>query len=192
MRIGICLLAAVGMWLITGGWTPPFGYRAGYLPNRDVCANAAFSVPDPEGTEQLRKKKRSEVTCTYAHDDRPLKELRSALKSRVFQVLAADTYAAVDQQVWAEFLPAGSDSTPNDPQHEAVFSAVHAALKEDSDLTLFARAVQRAFQQFEETGLLERLGHPLEDGSQISVKVHPLGKPDFLQLVDVKKVRIAK
>ena len=70
--------------------------------------------------------------------------------------------------------------------------AIHAALKEDSDLTLFARAVQRTFQQFEETGLLERLGHTLEDGSQISVKVHSLGKPDFLQLVDVKKVRIAE
>ncbi len=40
--------------------------------------------------------------------------------------------------------------------------------------------------------MLERLEHPPEDGSQISVKVHPLGKPDFLQLVDVKKIRIAE
>ena len=90
LRIGICLLAAVGMWLITCGWTPPFGYRVGHLPNRDICARMAFSVPDPEGTEKLRKKTRSELTCTYTHDDRPLKELRSALKSRVFQVLAAE------------------------------------------------------------------------------------------------------
>ena len=195
LRIGICLLAAVCMWLITCGWRPPFGYRIGYLPDRDICASVAFSVPDPEGTERLREKKRSEVTCTYTHDDRPLKELRSALKSQVFQVLAAESAAKVDPRVWAEFLPADDAQEPNDPPSvpsEAAFPAMRTALQGDSDLTLFARAVQRTFQQFEETGLLEQLGHPPEDGSQISVKVHPLGKPDFLQLVDVKKVRIAE
>ncbi|MHB8970466.1 MAG: HD family phosphohydrolase [Pirellulaceae bacterium] len=192
LRIGICLLAAVCMWLITCGWRPPFGYRIGYLPDRDICASVAFSVPDPEGTERLREKKRSEVTCTYVHDDRPLKELRSALKSRVFQVLAAESTAKVDTQVWAEFLPAADAQKPDEPPSETAFLAMRTALQGDSDLTLFARAVQRAFQQFEETGLLERLGHPPEDGSQISVKVYPLGKPDFLQLVDVKRVRIAE
>ncbi|MHB8862712.1 MAG: hypothetical protein ACYC6N_09925, partial [Pirellulaceae bacterium] len=192
LRIGICVLTAVCMWLITAGWTPPFGYRAGALPDRDICARTAFSVPDPEGTEQLRKKKRSELTCTYTHDDRALKELRSALKSRVFQVLAAPSYAQVDPEIWAEFLPPTGGGEVNDPAHEVAFLAMHRALKEDSDLTLFTLAVQRTFQQFEETGLLERLAHPLEEGSHISVKIHSLGKPDFLQLVDVKKIRIAE
>ena len=60
------------------------------------------------------------------------------------------------------------------------------------DLTLFTQALQRAFQQFEETGLLESLAHPPEDGSQISVKVHPLGRPDFLQVVEVTRIRLLK
>ena len=92
IRIGLCLVAALLMWLITGGWKPPFGYRAGYTPLRNIDARVAFSIPDPEGTKRLREQKRSEVMCVYRHDPRPLRELQSGLKSSLFEVLGAASY----------------------------------------------------------------------------------------------------
>ncbi len=195
LRIGLCATAAICMWILTAGWSPPFGCRVGQRPGRDVCARVAFSVPDPDATERQRKQKRSEMACTYVHDDRPLKELRSALKSRMFQMLAPESYTQVEPALWNEFLPK-PPSEESDEQRQArcaeTFARLQSTLREDSDLTLFARAVQRAFEQIEETGLLEQLGHPPEEGSQISVKVYPLGKPGFVQVVDVKKIRVAE
>ncbi len=190
IRIGICLAAAVLMWTITAGWAPPFGYRTGYTPLRDIDARVAFSIPDPEGTRQLRDQKRGEVMCVYAHDDQALRELRSGLKSAVFQVLAAKSYDELDAEIWKRFL-LGEDQVP-DLDDKALFARFRAALAEDADLTRFARAVEGGFQQFEETGLIEKLEHLSEDGSQISIKVHPVGKPNAVERVDVKNVRIAE
>ena len=189
-RIGICCAASICMWLITSGWMPPFGFRAGYKPMRDICANVAFSVPDPEGTEELRKQKRGEVTCTYVQNDLPLQELRYTLQSRVFEVLAAESFAALDKKLWNEFLASKDKLT--EAESEAAYVSFRSALVNDSDLTQLMGAVERVFQQFEETGLLETLQHPAEDGSQISLKVHPVGRPALVQLVGVKNVRIAE
>ncbi len=190
IRIGICGIAAVLMWIITAGWAPPFGYRTGYTPLRDIDARVAFSIVDPEGTRRLRQEKRSEVMCVYTQDDQPLRELQSALKSGVFQVLAANSYDELNKQVWDLFL-SREDKKP-DPDDQAVFARCRAALAEDADLTKFTKAVKRAFQQFEETGLIDKLQHPPEDGSQISIKVHPVGKSAVVKRTEVKDVRIAE
>ena len=150
------------MWVITGGWAPPFGYRVGHLPSRDVCASVAFSVPDPEGTEKLRKQKRGEVTCTYVHDDRPLKELRSALKSRVLQVRDAESLEK-SGPAGVERVLAARATAPSRTNHRACkvpwpSPACVRRSRRDADLTSFAQALQRAFQQLEETGLLETSG----------------------------------
>ena len=190
IRIGLCMIAAILMWMITAGWAPPFGYRTGYTPLRDIDARVAFSIIDPEGTRRLREEKRSEVMCVYAQDDQPLRELQSALKSGVFQVLAANSHDELNKEIWNQFL-SREDKKP-DLDDKAVFAHVRAALAGDLDLTKFTKAVKRAFQQFEETGLIDKLQHPPEDGSQISLKVHPVGKPSVVKRVEVKDVRIAE
>ncbi len=37
-RIGLALLAAVSMCAVIHGWHPPFAYRTGYVPPRDIVA----------------------------------------------------------------------------------------------------------------------------------------------------------
>ncbi len=190
IRIGLCLIAALLMWLLTAGWKPPFGYRAGYIPLRNIDARVDFSVPDPEGTKRLRELKRSEVTCIYWHDPNPLRELQSGLKSALFAVLGAAAYDDLDKKTWQPFLSL-EDKTP-EPDDKAFFARVRAALAEDNDLTQFARAVKRAFQPFEENGLLKKLEHLPEAGSQIQIKVYTVGAPDQLKQVEVANVRIAE
>jgi len=111
LKFSLCILAGFVMWLITGAWVPPFGYRMGEIPARDIVARIAFEIPDPRATEQLRKQKRSEMACIYVHDDRPLRELRSALQDRIFRISAAKSYDQVDPSVWREFMP---DATTQD------------------------------------------------------------------------------
>jgi len=46
LRIVMCLAAAVIVWAVMGAWAPPFPYRSGYIPPRDIVARAAFPVRD--------------------------------------------------------------------------------------------------------------------------------------------------
>ena len=41
-RIALCIAAALVMWCILGGWAPPFPYRLGYTPTRDIDAKVSF------------------------------------------------------------------------------------------------------------------------------------------------------
>jgi len=195
LRIGICLFAAVCMWLITGGWSPPFSYRLGHLPARDICARVEFSVPDADGTANLREQKRSEVACTYVHDVRPLQELRSALVNRMLEVRRAESLEKLDQQVWQEFLPPVDATRPAESstvQSAVAFTGLRAALAGDAGPVALTLALERAFQEFEKNGLLEGLEHSPEDGSQITILVYPLGRPSLPQAVDVSRIQIAE
>ncbi len=190
LRMGLCLMAALLMWVITAGWAPPFGYGTGYLPLRDIDARVPFRMVDVEGTRRLREEKRSEVTCVYTHNDQPLQELQSALKSSVFPLLEANSYDNLNKEMWGQFL-SREDQQP-EQDGKALFARFRAALAEDNELAKFSQAVKRAFQPFEETGLIDKLQHPSQDGSQIWIKVHPVGKPTAVQRVEVKNVRIAE
>ncbi len=52
LRIGLSFAAAVLVWAATGGWAPPFGYRSGYIPPRDIVARASFPVVNERQIEQ--------------------------------------------------------------------------------------------------------------------------------------------
>ncbi len=190
IRIGLCLIAALLMWLLTGGWKPPFGYRAGYIPIRNIDARVDFSVRDPEGTKRLRELKRSEVMCVYSNDPKLLREMQSGLKSALFTVLGAASYDELDKETWQPFLSM-EDKDPK-PDDKAFFARARAALAEDTDLTQFARAVKNAFQPFEESGLIKKLEHLPAAGSQIWIQVYPVGEPNQFKRVEVKHVRIAE
>ena len=51
LRIGICLLAAIAIWGVTRAWEPPFPFRSGYVPQRDIAARVEFGVTDKNQIE---------------------------------------------------------------------------------------------------------------------------------------------
>ncbi len=66
-RIALCFLAAIIMWMVTGAWAPPFSFRSGYTPPRNIDAKIAFKVVDPVETEKAQNRnaaRRSAFTCT--------------------------------------------------------------------------------------------------------------------------------
>jgi len=192
-RLGLCLLAAMAMWLVTGAWTPHFSYRTGYIPARAITARTQFSVPDETETDARRIQARTEAFCVYQHDARLLVELREALKNQLFQVLRSQSFEQLDKNVWRAFLPAEPAVLEvSSEASQQQWTKLVGALAEDMDLARFEKSMQQAMADFERDGLLENVVHKREDGSQASIRVYPVGNPALAHRVEVNDVRIAE
>ena len=193
LKLGLCVLAATVMWASTRGWSPPFSYTSGYIPERDIRAIVDFSAGEldvPEN-ERRRQRARAQTICIYTHDVQPLVELREALKNRVFQVINGEAFENLtedDRKAWQEFLP----TTESMDNEEQFFTDFKLALSEDSELDKFERAVQIAFADYERDGLLVQLEHQFEEGSQKQIEVRAKGREDLANRLEVEDVRIAQ
>ena len=190
IRLSLCLAAAVLLWAATGAWSPPFAYRSGYVPPRDVVARIKFKVPDPEQTNIQRRQKISGTICFYENDRKQLVDLRRQLKTDVFEITRAESFAAVPPDVWERFLPEVADQATVD--EEQFFNDFRTALAEDMELAQLEEAVRRALEPLERFGLLEKLEHPADEGDQAAILVHPLGNESLSERVEVRDVRIGE
>lgn len=204
---GVCCAA---VFVLTEGWEPTFSYRAGYVPEREIAARVPFTIVATAATEQTRQQARSRIVPYYVHDARPLREMRQALLDRVFLITRTPTFYEMDKEVWDSFLiphpdetfededsPSESKSAANqrswtDPDKREAFQQFRDALAEDRDLAHFQAAVKAALQTYEENGLLEALEHPLSEGSQTQIQIHPPGKEEEARRIAVSDVRIAE
>ena len=194
LRLGLCLVGAIIMWACTAGWDPPFAFRKGYIPFRDVVARVDFQEEDAKGTDDARIDARSKIICLYAHDARPLVELRQALKDSVFQVSRAESFDQLDKSVWREFFPADekADAPQDSPELEEQYNVFRTAMAADPELVEFEKAVERSLRDLERDGLLESLEHELTDGVQTEIDVHPAGNEELTHRVTVEDVRLGE
>lgn len=191
LRLALCVLAAIAMWGTTGGWNPPFPYRFGDTPSRNIVANTPFRLEDPEETAKLRQRARSETLCVYQNDKQPLIELRRAVRDSVFRVTSVDSPAKLDgegKRAWLEFLV--EDQRQGTELAAPTFQILRAAILDDKDLTRFAKALEQTFADHERRGLLVALEHELQDGSQTAILVHDLGQQNYTERVEVSDVHI--
>ena len=112
-RVALCLLVAMCVWAVTGGWVPPFAFREGDILARNVVARVTFERINLQATLDARNSAREVMECVYVHDPRPLRELQGALKDKIFNLLAANSYDEVDKTLWGEFV-AADDETDQD------------------------------------------------------------------------------
>jgi cyclic-di-AMP phosphodiesterase PgpH len=124
IRLGMCAVAAVAMWLLTGAWEPLFSYRPGYIPPRDLLARVNFHVPDPSATEKLQAEARRSTEAVYINNLEPLDQVRRELSSKLAQILVAESYEKIDHNKWAEFstkvMMGTSDETVDKKRFEAL------------------------------------------------------------------------
>ncbi len=120
-RIALALLAAVSMCAVIHGWDPPFSYRTGYTPPRDIVASVEFTRADPVATEAARERARSQARYVYVQDSEPLVQLRARLRNTLIEVTAAPTLDKLDPKTWKSFqTPADvATSTQAKPPAEA-------------------------------------------------------------------------
>jgi hypothetical protein len=112
LRLGLCAIAALFLWVFTRGWDPPFSFRLEDVVRRPIVARIDFKQPDPDTTEQNRERARKETPAEYIQDPEPLVQLRAKLRTDISGLLAAKTLAEVDPALWAEFQPPPAEGTP--------------------------------------------------------------------------------
>jgi putative nucleotidyltransferase with HDIG domain len=192
IRLGLATIAAFLMIGICQAWKPPFIYRSGYIPARDLVARVTFEVPDPDKTRNLQEQRRRETVVYYENRPQALNQRRDALRDQLFLVLGAsslDQLGADGRNAWQGFYEFDETAAPD--AELMAFAAVKATFVDDPELKILDEAVRNALQPLTERGLLVSLGHTLDNGDQGVINVFPPGNPELAKPVDVEQVRIA-
>jgi putative nucleotidyltransferase with HDIG domain len=200
LRILLCVLAALLIWVFTAGWSIRLPYRTGMTPERDIIARQTFERDDEEQTAAARESARRSVECVYDHDVQRVNELRQRLKDRILHLISAPSFAELDAAVWQEFLPpqpAGTterkpeqtDTAVDAAQSESIYQKLVAALADDPELEKFEQSIERLFEPISRFGVLEKIQHGLDDGSQSEICVRRSTDNKREHRVEIDKVR---
>jgi len=198
LRVAMCGVAAVVMWVIIEGWNPPFAYRTGFTPQRDIIATVDFEKPLPAETELAREQAANQVRYVYIQDSAPLEQLRSALKNEVVELASAEKLSELRKGLWDGFSAPAQPNVERDLKQEEVdFLKLRALVDSKDRIAQFEEKLTAAFSDIEQNGILEepqQLGTEKTTtgiaGSQIEVEVHPPGRyafPHVPKLADVRK-----
>jgi hypothetical protein len=83
LRLALCGAAALFLWAFTRGWDPPFSYRLGEEPSRNIVARVDFEQLDEVATETERERARRSAIAEYDQDPEPLVQLRGKLRIEI-------------------------------------------------------------------------------------------------------------
>ena len=191
-RIALALAVAVTLVVVIRGWSPPFAYRIGYVPQRNIVARLPFSRIDPSATEAARRIARSQACYVFVQDPEPLVQLQASLHNAVVELTAAATLAELDEQLWDSFqtTPATNAPPPSETEQEEQFQKFREAFTGQESLDQFDQSIAAAFVPFEERGLLDGLPKPPNEGNQEEILVYSDGQPERRQVVKVSDVLI--
>lgn len=200
LRLALCVVAATAMWAVSRAWAPPFEYREGFVPPRDITAKVAFRMPDPLATDRLRERMATQSPSVYKQDPKELVLLRAALDHLLAEIVGANSFADLNPEVWKQFAlidPASAPPAGNEPvdfeSQEQAFEQFRAGLGGRKGLDEIKAAVQRAFESYERDGLLEKLPEGHGEGNRKEIAVYPIGRlPTEAYLVQVDKVLIGE
>ena len=186
LRLLLCAVAGLFIWAVTGAWLPPFSYRLGYIPRRDIITRVDFSVFDKEATERKREEARRSVIPIYANDPKPLAQLRQDLTDRVSQLVLAESFDKVDKTAWSEFAKMDAPVNEQTRQFDALKSFFTGAMNSNR----FADALRDALAPLELSGMLREKQHADNAGSPTDIRVRQ-GDSGPLKDVELVDVRIA-
>jgi len=184
LRLGLGLLAAVVLAVVMHAWSPPFAYRAGYVPSRDIACRAPFQIPDEKATAEKREAARKQASAIYVKNSEPLVQLRAKLRLAILEMAAAEELDTADQAVWNRFLPPTpeGEQPPSEEQRKEQFRRFREAVVGEEKLAAIDEAVEIALKRYEDYGLLAK---PVQ-GNQDQILVYPSGQPGPGSMKQVK------
>jgi hypothetical protein len=192
LRIALGVAAAVVLCVVMRGWDPPFVYRAGHVPQRDVTARVSFEAPSLAETDAARDRARRQARPVYVRDPQPLDELVAALESALEEVLAAESLAALDPRVWADFrAPSEAASAASEQDSQDRFEPLRGALADDRNLARFHQDLAAALEPLRRHGVLGKDAQILGYGGG-EIVVYPVGQPDARETVKLADVQFGE
>ncbi len=187
LRIGLGVAVAVLLCAVMHGWEPPFTYRTGYVPASDISARVSFEAIHPAETESARERARRQVRPIYIHDPQPLDRLIAALETAVTDVVAAESFAALNPQTAADFFPMTAED-----EARRKFEKMRQALSGDTELTTLRSAIAAALTPFREKGVLGGSPPRPGQGGIDEIVVYPTGQPETRSIVKYSQVQVGK
>jgi len=190
-RFQLLVITGVILWAVSGGWAPPFSYRARMVPQRDMNARVRFDYPDLEKTKDAKEKASRGVPCFYENDPARLEDLKKSLIEKIFE-LKDKPFEEIDPEEWRKFYDPEEAKTIELEELEKDFESFRTALTNDDKLEQLEHALEISWSDFEETGLLTTLQHGPSDGSMVEIRVIPAGTTDInrSKAVEIAEVRI--
>lgn len=162
---------AILLCVIIRGWDPPFGFVSNFALKRDVVAVAPFSFESKEETREAERRAVWAVPHAYQNDSEPLIRLRENLRNDLLSALAAENYESLDQESWMAFFSEADWQRLTPEEKEIQYDLLRASLEGDAELGRFAEEVTTAMAPFEKRGLLAKLEHRPDEGSQEFITV---------------------
>ncbi len=193
VRLGLTLLAIVALWVVVRGWAPPFPYRVGQVPHRELTARVSFEKSNPDATRDQQQAARRRTRYVYVQDPEPLVQLRSALVNQVLAVTNAESLDELSDDVWDQFdpPPTEDDAELTEAEREERFQQFRAALTGQDAMEAFENALETSLQKYERIGLLEQLPPEHSDeGNQDEITISNLKEDDPPITVKVTDVLI--
>jgi len=194
-HLGACLLSVVAIWLVMGPWTPPYPYRLGYVPSRNIVAQVEFEIVDDQATREARDRAGKQVPYVYQNDPQELVLLRAALQRMVDEIVAAPSFSelmAEREPLWRELMgePTAGEEALTLEQQEERFEQFREGLSGDEGLSQFETAVAEAFAPLEQNGQLDKLPPEHSEGNQKDIFVYLIDSPTLKHVVQVSDVLI--
>lgn len=213
-RLSLCLSAAAVVVVMLRGWEEPFPFRLGWVPPRGIVSRVAFERPDPEATRTAQERAAAKVRVVYTQDKAPVVRLRDGLKNRAAEIAAAEKLTGGIKEAWIEFAPEAAEALatlpPDIPEDATVapdaappaeqpatgqiadaereFQTFRGQIDTKDKLLLFEKSIDLAFQDLVNSGILEKIQHAYDEGSQNEIDVHPVGNAAETTRVQVSEV----
>lgn len=192
IQLLIALTSAAAIVVIFRGWNPPFSYREGQIPDRDIVARVAFEMEDAQQTKMLRDQRRRETLCYYENRPQAISQIRSALQNQVYGLLGDKAFEDLNDDQIATLKKLTEDSTNTTSiTSEAALGLIRGLLSDPEQLNKFGPTLQKILNPIADQGVLKALAHDSEQGNQRSIMVIPVGSPNDEVFVDVSSVRHA-
>jgi len=198
-RVGLCVGAAAVLLVLLRGWTEPFPFRVGSIPERGLVA-----VRIRDGLKNRIAEVAAADTLAAVSRMAWLEFAPDAGTALDLLPLPPDPKTAGDPPVAPDPPTAGTEPAPEAKPTSDAAETAKRKLLDDAErafqrfrgrvdtkekLQEVEKAVDRAFADTEAKGVLEKIQHGLDDGSQTEIEVHPLGDPAELSRVQVFDVQ---
>ena len=189
LRVAMCAIAAVVMWGIIEGWNPPFPYRTGFTPQRDIVSRTlirAAAGPTEDRTGARADGQPGTVLSTSTIRRRSISSA-TQLKQVIGEFGNTAKFAELREAVWAAFRPRRCPTLKSRRlnRRRRNLTALRALADTRKKLKTFENKLAVAFTEIEKNGILEAAGQADGTGcrffrrdsaaTRTSSKSHPPG-----------------
>lgn len=190
VRLALCGVTALLLWVVTRGWAPPLPYHLGDVPSREIIARTEFKLYDDDATQEAKRQARTTAIAIYEHNPQPLEQLRAKVENDVTQLVAAKSYDEA-KEIWNQYRLQLAEGTPQPTEEERQqrFQKFREALSTEGALETFKASLSEALAPLMKSGILEKLP-PEHDANAERIAIRPVGNVGFEVEVPISEVLV--